>query len=411
MPSDLMDERSEERDYKARCYGCFRPHQDCFCASIPVIQNRTDVLILQHMRERFHPFNTARIVRKALTRSNLLAAPTREIADRLRLKPPAGLLYPGPEATLITEIPADERPEQLVILDGTWHHAKTFVRDIPALAELPRYRLAPTSPSTYRIRREPTAQALSTVEATVAALRVLEPETVGLDELLNAFVKMIDHQVAHPKSKFAWRKNHRRRRGSSNIPLALLGDLQNVVIAYGESTPGNLAGDETLPRPIYWVAERLGTGESFRRLIQPGFTLQQPLLGYLEMSLADFEQAVSIEDARSAWAAFVRPTDTLAVYNQGVVRLLAQLGSATLGCLVLKSVDLRPQQSYGTLDELLTAEGILPAPSRHPGRAGKRLANLAALVCHLNELGKRQLQDHGEGVGPTSSGEVQAISN
>jgi len=410
MPSDPAEDRILDRDYKARCYGCFRPHEDCFCASIPVIQNQTEVLILQHMRERFHPFNTARIVRKALTRSSLLVAPTHEIAARLCLKPRAGLLYPGAEATLLSEIPVDQRPEQLVILDGTWHHAKTFVRDIPALARLPRYRLDPTSPSTYRIRREPTAQALSTVEATVAALRVLEPDTRGLDELLNAFVAMIDHQLAHPRSKFGWRKNHRRRRGSSNIPLALLGELQDVVIAYGESTPGNLGNDDA-PRPIYWVAERLGSGERFRRLIQPGFTLGELLLGHLEMSRADFDQAVSIEEARSAWAAFIRPTDTLAVYNQGVVRLLAQLSPVPPTCLVLKSVDLHPQQSYGTLDELLTAEGIVPAPPQHPGRAGKRLANLAALVIHLNALGKRQLQDHGDAGGPTASGEVQAISN
>ena len=37
----------------------------CFCEAIPQIDNRTDVLILQHVGERFHPFNTARIVQKS----------------------------------------------------------------------------------------------------------------------------------------------------------------------------------------------------------------------------------------------------------------------------------------------------------------------------------------------------------
>ena len=58
---------------RERCYQCFRPMSLCFCEAIPQIDNRTDVLILQHVGERFHPFNTARIVQKALRRCHLIA--------------------------------------------------------------------------------------------------------------------------------------------------------------------------------------------------------------------------------------------------------------------------------------------------------------------------------------------------
>src|SRR3954468_16996079 len=136
-----------------RCYVCFRPKETCFCASIPTIDNRTEVLILQHRRERFHPFNTARIIQKALRNSHLLADHTNNLAMQLRLKPRAGLLFPGPTALLVSDLTFEQRPEQLVVLDGTWHQAKTLVRAIPALQSLPRYRLAPTVPSRYRIRR------------------------------------------------------------------------------------------------------------------------------------------------------------------------------------------------------------------------------------------------------------------
>src|SRR5262249_38636030 len=51
-------EQTSDALQKSRCYGCFRPQNDCFCAEIPTIDNKTHVLILQHMRERFHPFNT-----------------------------------------------------------------------------------------------------------------------------------------------------------------------------------------------------------------------------------------------------------------------------------------------------------------------------------------------------------------
>src|SRR5947208_695592 len=135
---------------EGRCYDCFRPKEACFCASIPSIDNQTEVLILQHRRERFHPFNTARIVNKSLRNCHLLIDHLSNLAARLHLKSRAGLLYPGPSARLISELPGEQRPEQLVIIDGTWHHTKTMVREIPALRLLPRYRLAPTSPSRYR---------------------------------------------------------------------------------------------------------------------------------------------------------------------------------------------------------------------------------------------------------------------
>jgi DTW domain-containing protein YfiP len=181
-----------------RCYSCFRPKEICFCDWIPTIDNQTEVLILQHRRERFHRFNTARIVQRALRNSQLLADHTRNLANRLELKPRAGLLYPGPTATPLADLPQDQRPQQLVVLDGTWHQTKTLLRDIPALQSLPRYQLAPAAPSRYRIRLVPSAMALSTIEATVGALRLLEPETLGLDRLLQAFEKMVDMQLAHP---------------------------------------------------------------------------------------------------------------------------------------------------------------------------------------------------------------------
>ena len=142
------------------------------------------------------------MVHRALRCSQLAVAHNQQLAESLPtlLKPRAGVLYPGTDATLLGELPEDQRPDQLLILDGTWHHAKTMMRDIPLLQSLPHYRLAPAEPSCYRIRREPNPLALSTVEATIAALRVLEPDTPGLDRLLAAFVAMIDHQLGHPRS-------------------------------------------------------------------------------------------------------------------------------------------------------------------------------------------------------------------
>jgi DTW domain-containing protein YfiP len=199
MPKLLAQESSLASATRDRCYACYRPAVDCFCNVIPTIANKTKVLILQHMRERAHPFNTARIVHRALENSSLLVDHTINLATKLVLKPGAGLLYPGPDAALLDHLPVGQRPQQLVIVDGTWHHAKTLLRDIPQLHGLPRYKLAPSSPSRYRLRREPSAVYLSTLEATVAALRVLEPATWGLDQLIAAFDCMVERQLAHPR--------------------------------------------------------------------------------------------------------------------------------------------------------------------------------------------------------------------
>ncbi len=375
-----------------RCYDCFRPREACFCASIPTIDNQTEVLILQHRRERFHPFNTARIVHKALRNSQLLADHTSNLAKRLRLKPRAGLLYPGPTALPISDLASKRRPELLVLLDGTWHHAKTLVREIPALQSLPRYRLAPTAPSRYRIRREPSATSLSTLEATVAALRILEPETDGLDQLIRVFELMVDDQLAHSGSPSGPRFKKRRIRTYKNIPRALLGDLENIVVAYGESAVGE-RGCKRIPLPpISWVAQRLGSGETFSCTLIPPRPLDDVFLGHLELTRSDFDAALTLDEARRQWAMFRRPSDVVTVFHPGTAHLFSYLAGDRDPCLVLKSIALELNFDERRLEGSLLAQEFPVATAQNFGRAGRRLASAIAFVRHLNALANTQVR-------------------
>ena len=384
----MAETNSASTTHRERCFNCFRPLNDCYCATIPQIDNRTEVLILQHLRERFHPFNTARMVRQSLQNCQLLVDFTGNLAAAaLPLKPKAGLLYPSADAKLLDELSPDERPEQLVILDGTWHHAKTLVRDIAALHDLPCYRLAPTEPGNYRIRLEPTETSLSTVEATVAALRALEPETQGFDQLLVAFQQMVERQLAHPCAEYDRQTRTPQKQASRNIPRALVDDLANVVVVYGEANPGE-RGQRRLPAPpIYWVAQRLGTGECFTCVLQPQQPLSDSHLELFELSTQDFSAASSPDDARQRWAEFQQPCDHYFVYNQGTADLLKELCPGAVNCQVLKAVNFHPHRHYHTLDELIAGEGLLAPAPLHRGRAGKRLANAVALVRYLHALG------------------------
>jgi len=380
----MMNSVAENPVPGRRCYGCYRPVAACFCEAIPRLDNRTEILILQHRRERFHPFNTARIVHRALANSQLLADNTPHLKARLELKPGAGLLYPGPGARLLSDVAPEERPKQLVLLDGTWHHAKTLLREIPALQSLPRFQLTPVEPSRYRIRQEPTLTALSTLEATVAALQILEPETAGCELLLGAFDTMVEQQLAHPGDPNGRRLRKRGQHTYKNVPVALLDDLEHVVVAYGES-PGGQRGKRRLPGPpVSWVAQRLATGESFSCKLRQEQPLKDSLLRHLALTQADFADALSLEEARRAWASFQRPTDIVAVLHPGTARLHAYLAGEDAGCLVLKSADVDFSSALATWDD----PGAVPPDHC---RADHRLSLAIALVRELNAIAKAQL--------------------
>ena len=374
---------------RARCYVCFRPVDRCFCSSITRIDNLTRVLIIQDRRERFHPFNTARIVHRSLQNSEL-------ISDRLdslqsltfdHLTKP-GLLYPSPDAIELS--PDGPKPEQLVLLDGTWFHAKQMMRKIPALSSLPKYRLAPSRPGQYRIRREPSDTTLSTIEATVLALQSIEPGTRGLEQVLDAFHAMVEQQLAHPKAEYGWRKNRKRFGTPLNIPVAMIRQLSHCVVAYGESVgrERQLPRDQRTRLPVYWTAQRMVSGETFACAIRwPQQELSKETLGHLQLSQVDLETAVSPCEFLDRWRTFLRDDDYLAVYNHSTLDLLRQVSPRIPDWIVMKCVQLNPGRRNGSLGDLLAAEQIAIGSSRVRGRAGQRLAAAVALANHLHGVG------------------------
>lgn len=181
------------------CYRCFKPQVACICASIEPVTNRTGIVILQHPHERFHALGTVRILRLGLAQVRVEpCAPWEDQPEtRTRLPERTALLYPSPEARDLGTLPIADRPRHLVVLDGTWFHAKKLFAAHRWLADLPHVCLTPDEPSRYRLRAEPRPSCVSTVEAVVCALRILEPHTRGLDGLLRSFAAMIDRQAAY----------------------------------------------------------------------------------------------------------------------------------------------------------------------------------------------------------------------
>ncbi|QEG23157.1 tRNA-uridine aminocarboxypropyltransferase [Mariniblastus fucicola] len=391
-----------EGEFRERCYGCYRPVQHCFCAAIPRVDNQTDVLILQHQRERSHPFNTARIVNQALVRCKLLFDRNETFAARdLPIGDGAALLYPGKGSRLLDELSEEELPKQLVIIDGTWDQAKTLFRDVPQLHQLPQVKLAPSTPGQYRIRLEPTDTSLSTLEATVQSLQQLEPHTTGLDELSQAFNTMVEQQLAHPNASYG-DGSPRPKMETPNIPSSFRRDPSQIVVAYAEATPVDyqagmpwtelnrlkkLAAKEP---PVYCIAQRMsenqGPADSFCQTITPAKPISQANLDHMGLSQSDFESQVSVPTFCERWNHFLRPDDLLIVPNQKTIRLLARTGVQVPDYELLKAINFDPRNEFPDLTEFLNANDCSTFAARHQGRAGKRLASAVALVHHFRSV-------------------------
>lgn len=169
---------------RAVCPRCERPAVTCLCATLPSpLAVRTELLILQHPAEAGHAKNTAAFLTLGLS-------PAARLLRGERFDPAlAGsgtvLLYPGE---------GDPAPphsvERLILLDGNWRQSRRLLAANPWLATLPRLSLPPQA-GHYAIRRAHRPGQLSTFEAGMHALALLEGEPERFEPLWSAFFAFV----------------------------------------------------------------------------------------------------------------------------------------------------------------------------------------------------------------------------
>lgn len=221
---------------RACCARCLRPVRVCVCALLPRLSPRTRVVIVQHPREHRVAIGTARMTVRALQGARLVVGV--EVDDDPGLAAALGdpaappvLLMPGPGARNLRSDPPPG-PVTLVAVDGTWHHARKMLKVNPRLAALPRYAIDPEAPSAYRIRREPSAECLSTLEALAQALGWLEGDPEAYRALMVPFRAMVDAQLREHAANRVPRDKSRlkqRRRRPWVVPPGLA-DLARVLV-------------------------------------------------------------------------------------------------------------------------------------------------------------------------------------
>jgi len=196
------------------CERCGQPPALCVCDTIVPLDNRIQVLILQHPQEHDRALGTAGLTVRHFRHANLkvgLSWPSLtkilgRSADPHRWavlylgSAKAAALAPGREVVLLNR-KGEPEPNQdallrdiegIVLLDGNWSQAKALWWRNPWMLKCRRVILGPTRPSRYgRLRREPRRDSLSTIEAAAMLVSRLENRPEIEATLLARFEKLL----------------------------------------------------------------------------------------------------------------------------------------------------------------------------------------------------------------------------
>ncbi|XP_020300789.1 DTW domain-containing protein 2 [Pseudomyrmex gracilis] len=207
------------------CKQCERPMTVCWCPGLPKrrINPASRIIILQHPAEAKRCLRTAPMLTLALEsgkclifRGKKFPLPKHEGLAEILEDVNTILLYPsGGAVTLDTLNPVginEQKPYNLILLDGTWPQAKAIYHSSPALSLLPACKLIGMPTSQYVIRTQPTKGCLSTLETGANALSILECDPQLKDELLGPLHYLCRFQLengamTHQSKEFLIKQN------------------------------------------------------------------------------------------------------------------------------------------------------------------------------------------------------------
>jgi DTW domain-containing protein len=219
----VTDSQSDEIP---ECPHCGKPMPLCICDTIKTIDNRIELLILQHPQEQDRALGTARLTalhfKKAALKIGLSWPSLSKVIGRTVDPQRWAVLYLGSakvvdletDRTIVTidrkgAIEDSQRAilkgiEGIVLLDGTWSQAKALWWRNAWMLKCRRIILGPPHPSLYgKLRREPRRDGLSTIEAAGMLLGHLENrpeiETALKTSFTNLLTRYREVQTSMPE--------------------------------------------------------------------------------------------------------------------------------------------------------------------------------------------------------------------
>tara|TARA_R110001606_G_scaffold397221_1_gene573033 strand:- start:117 stop:716 length:600 start_codon:yes stop_codon:yes gene_type:complete len=168
---------------RAHCDGCYFLTEQCVCQWVPELATRLKILILQDPKEAQHAKNTVSLLSLGLPLVECISTANQDALSRaLRQNDPTKwrLVFPSDDSVSIESIDADstDEIEGLILLDATWRKAKKLYFTEPLLHAFKAVYFSQPPLGQYSIRKSPSVEALSTLEACAYAIERVTGENM-----------------------------------------------------------------------------------------------------------------------------------------------------------------------------------------------------------------------------------------
>jgi len=198
------------------CDNCHYPLKTCVCSALTLIENETNIIILQDKNEVNNAKNTARLLALSLCNISIIKSDDAEGMRKLEkacIETPTAfaLLFPSTKSSAFeTHVPSNTKTllneqhkkrsetfssiKHILFIDGTWRKAKRLYLSNDWLQRLPNYHFDESIQGQYRIRKTSIENGLSTLEAVAYVLSKTDDANVQALHVL--FEKMQSHWPA-----------------------------------------------------------------------------------------------------------------------------------------------------------------------------------------------------------------------
>lgn len=198
---------------RAVCPHCEYILARCLCKTLKPIDNKTQLIVLQHPSESQHALNTVRLMKKSFLKIDIIIGENFSEHQELNKiikdhKETIALIFPAEKSIILNSL-LSKKITHLLFIDGTWKKAHKMYWLSKNLHELDSYSFIPTTPSRYLIRTSKIKNALSTLEASIFALEQIEKKLIT-KSLEDSFLKMIEFQI-EKMGEETFRKNYNKK--------------------------------------------------------------------------------------------------------------------------------------------------------------------------------------------------------
>lgn len=232
--------QTEQPKYRTLCSVCVQPDFCCYCPQVRRFDPKINFVVLIHPIEVKRRIATGRMSHLCLEDSYLIQGHnyTNDATVNALINDNdyhSVILYPGTSSVNVSPMTENEKQQlfpkekklRVFVIDGTWATAIKMTRQSENLKSLPRICFTPSTPSNFRVRKQPNSNCYSTIEAIHHTIELLgKTQNFNVDgrehdQLLAVFNYMVERQLHFIKeSRLQLRTSNYRSEGQARIVLA-----------------------------------------------------------------------------------------------------------------------------------------------------------------------------------------------